>query len=84
MTNAMDHLILAAADLVYLGMTIALFGVTVSLRSWLGMISVFLLFLPTEIYRAKLEEKALFRLFGAEWESYLSQAGFFLPIVQKK
>jgi len=69
---------------VYLGMTIALFGVTVSLRSWLGMISVFLLFLPTEIYRAKLEEKALFRLFEGKWESYLSQTGFFLPIVRKK
>jgi protein-S-isoprenylcysteine O-methyltransferase Ste14 len=64
---------------VYLGMTIALVGATVTLRSWPGMIGVFLLFLPSEIYRARLEEKALARKFGSEWENYAAQTGFILP-----
>jgi protein-S-isoprenylcysteine O-methyltransferase Ste14 len=68
---------------VYLGMTIALVGTAVALRSWLGLIGVFLLFLPTEIYRARLEEKALARKFGSEWENYAAQTGFILPFIGK-
>lgn len=64
---------------VYLGTAIALAGVTIVLRSWLGILGVFLLFLPTELHRAKLEEQALARKFGAEWESYARQTNFFLP-----
>lgn len=40
---------------VYLGMTIALLGAAIALRSWAGLIGVFLLFLPSEIWRAKLD-----------------------------
>lgn len=69
---------------VYLGMTIALTGVAVSLRSWPGLIGVFLLFLPSEVYRARLEEKALARKFGAEWESYTEGTGFMLPTLKRK
>jgi len=68
---------------VYLGMTIALAGLTVALRSWLGLIGVFLLFLPSEVYRAKLEEKALACKFGSEWEIYAAQTGFILPFIGK-
>lgn len=68
---------------VYLGMTIALAGLTVALRSWLGLISVFLLFLPSEVNRAKLEEKALACKFGSEWDNYAAQRGFILPFLQK-
>lgn len=68
---------------VYLGMTIAFTGIPIALRSWLGLIGVFLLFLPSEIYRAKLEEKALKSKFGSEWEDYTAQTGFFLPYVRK-
>lgn len=38
---------------VYLGMTIALLGATSALRSWAGLIGMFLLVLPGEISRAK-------------------------------
>lgn len=69
---------------VYLGMTIALAGIPVVLRSWLGLIGVFVLFLPSEIYRAKLEEKALRRKFGAEWEKYVAQTGFIVPLIGKQ
>ncbi len=68
---------------VYFGMTLALVGVTVALRSWPGLIGVFLLFLPSEIYRARLEEKALFHKFGCEWENYVTQTGFILPFIGK-
>jgi protein-S-isoprenylcysteine O-methyltransferase Ste14 len=68
---------------VYLGMTIALLGLAVALRSWPGLIGVFLLFLPSEIYRARLEEKALARKFGSEWENYAAQTGFILPFIGK-
>lgn len=66
---------------VYLGMTIALAGVPISLRSWPGLIGVFLLFLPSEVYRARLEEKALLREFGARWKDYAHRTGFMLPLV---
>ncbi|MCF6466071.1 methyltransferase family protein [Clostridium sp. Cult2] len=68
---------------VYLGMTIAFTGLPIALRSWLGLIGVFFLFLPSEIYRAKLEEKALKSKFGSEWEDYTAQTGFMLPYVRK-
>ncbi len=64
---------------VYLGMTIALFGAAFTIRSWPGLIGTLLIFLPSEIHRAKLEEAALARKFGDEWERYSSQTGFFLP-----
>jgi protein-S-isoprenylcysteine O-methyltransferase Ste14 len=69
---------------VYLGMTIALAGIPVSLRSWAGLIGVLVLFLPSEIYRAKLEEKALSNMFGSEWDIYAAQTGFILPLIGKK
>ena len=68
---------------VYLGMTIALAGIPVALRSWLGLIGVLVLFLPSEIYRARLEEKALWRQFGSEWEKYAARTGFILPLIGK-
>jgi protein-S-isoprenylcysteine O-methyltransferase Ste14 len=65
----------------YLGKTIALLGGAVALRSWPGMLAVFLLFLPSEIYLARVEEKALARKFGSEWENYAAQTPFFVPFI---
>lgn len=64
---------------VYLGMTIALIGVALSLRSWPGLTSVFILFLPTAIYRAKLEDRELFKTFGERWKNYQDTTGFIFP-----
>jgi protein-S-isoprenylcysteine O-methyltransferase Ste14 len=66
---------------VYFGMTIALAGAAISLRSWIGLLGVFGAFMPSEIYRAKLEEKALRRKFGTEWEAYAGETGFLLPFL---
>lgn len=66
---------------VYLGMTIALAGAAISLRSWPGLLAVFGAFLPSEIYRARLEEKSLRRKHGTEWEAYARETGFLLPLL---
>lgn len=68
---------------VYLGMAIALAGVPAALRSWLGLMGVFVLFLPSEIFRARLEEGALREKFGKEWEHYAANTGFFLPLIAR-
>lgn len=69
---------------VYLGMTIALLGVTILLRSVPGLVGTFVLFLPSEVYRAKLEEKALAQKFGIQWETYRKQTRFMFPYPSKK
>jgi len=48
---------------IYLGFIIALFGVSVFMRSWLGAVILFALFIPSVVYRARLEEKALTNTF---------------------
>jgi protein-S-isoprenylcysteine O-methyltransferase Ste14 len=68
---------------VYLGLTIALIGVALSMRSWLGLASVFILFLPTAIYRAKLEERELLKMFGERWKNYQNSTGFIFPFKRK-
>jgi len=69
---------------VYLALTVAILGIPVSLGSWPGLVAVFLLFLPTEIYRAKLEDKALALKFGKEWEEYAGKTRFMLPFLGKR
>jgi protein-S-isoprenylcysteine O-methyltransferase Ste14 len=68
---------------VYLGMTVALAGIPILLRSGLGLIGVLVLFLPSEIYRARLEEKALFHKFGNEWIQFATRTGFIMPLIGK-
>ncbi|UCC49143.1 MAG: isoprenylcysteine carboxylmethyltransferase family protein [Gemmatimonadota bacterium] len=69
---------------VYLGMTIALVAVGVSMRSWLAVLAVFLLFLPGVVYRARLEEKALAEKYGREWEDYAERTPFLLPFLKRR
>jgi len=63
-----------------LGITIAFIGLTIALKSWLGLLVVFLIFLPSEIHRAILEEKLLSEKFGEEWIDYKNNTSFFIPI----
>lgn len=69
---------------VYLGLSVALAGVALALRSWGGLLGVLLLFVPSSLYRAKLEERALAQKFGAEWQSYARQTNFFIPVPGKQ
>jgi protein-S-isoprenylcysteine O-methyltransferase Ste14 len=68
---------------VYLGMTIAILGIPIVLESWIGLLAVFIIFSPSEIYRAKLEEKALSKKFGGKWDEYKKESGFFIPQMRK-
>lgn len=63
----------------YLGFSIALLGVAVSARSWPGMVCLFLLFLPSAIFRARREERALAARFGEQWRDYAARVPFLLP-----
>lgn len=67
----------------YLGMTIALTGVAVALRSYLGLLAVLFLFLPSAIYRARQEDRALKVKFGSQWDDYAAGRGFILPFRRK-
>lgn len=40
-----------------------------------SFLAVFILFLPSEIHRAKLEEKALAREFETKWDEYQKRTG---------
>lgn len=68
---------------VYFGMIVAMFGLAISLRSWLEMLAVLFLFLPSEIHRAKLEEKELSNKFGKVWIDYVNKTNFFFPKFKK-
>jgi protein-S-isoprenylcysteine O-methyltransferase Ste14 len=65
---------------VYLGITTALLGSTVTVRSWLGFLIVVLFFLPSVIYRAHQEERALANKFPSEWNKYATQTRFMFPM----
>ncbi|MFQ6101844.1 MAG: methyltransferase family protein [Anaerolineae bacterium] len=63
----------------YLGMVVSTLGLVLGLRSLWGLVGVFLLFVPAVAYRASLEEKALARTLGREWEDYAAQTSFLFP-----
>jgi protein-S-isoprenylcysteine O-methyltransferase Ste14 len=64
---------------VYLCMIVSTIGLTIGLRSPWGLAGVFLLFTPTGIYRARLEESAMARRFGEEWDDYVKRTCFMFP-----
>lgn len=64
---------------IYLGLTLALLGVPLATRSLWGLAAALFLFLPSAIYRARLEDQALARKFGRQWQSYAARTRFLLP-----
>jgi len=63
----------------YLGIVVALVGLTVALRSLWALAATLVLFVPVSICRAKLEERAVARRFGALWDDYVSRTKFLIP-----
>jgi protein-S-isoprenylcysteine O-methyltransferase Ste14 len=63
----------------YLSMIIVLLGIAFAFRSLWGVVSVFVLFLPAVVHRAKLEDIALSQKFGSVWEDYASNTAFLIP-----
>jgi len=60
----------------YLSFMIIALGINLMLGSPLGILVTLLLALPSVIYRARLEERALARRFGKEWEAYRERTRF--------
>ena len=63
----------------YLGTLLSTIGLVVGLRSLWGLVTVFVFFLPAAIYRARLEERAVARKFGDDWDAYVSRTSFLFP-----
>ncbi len=65
----------------YLSMMITLLGIAMVFRSWLGILGVFIFFLPVAVYRARLEEAYLTQKYGQAWRSYAQRTRFLIPFV---
>lgn len=61
---------------VYLGIDMTLFGLFLAVGSTAGMIYFFVVVLPLNIIRSRLEEKALLQKFGDEYETYRRHTWF--------
>jgi len=65
----------------YLSMLISLIGINLALRSWWGIAGVLIIFLPSLIYRAKLEDQAMEKKFGSCWQEFAGRTFFLLPLI---
>lgn len=54
----------------YVSFAIAMLGLDLLLRSILGILFTFFIFLPSMVWRARLEEQTLPRRFGETWKDY--------------
>ena len=61
---------------VYLGIDMTLFGLFLAVGSTVGMIYFFVVVLPLNIIRSRLEEKALLKKFGDAYTTYRQQTWF--------
>ncbi len=66
---------------IYLGVIIALIGVSLALRSLWGVAATIVLFVPISVYRARLEETAVAKRFGDRWANYVRDTSFMFPPV---
>lgn len=66
---------------IYAGFVLALAGVSLAARSVPGLVSVLLLFLPSCVVRARLEETALATHFGPRWSEYKARTAFMIPFL---
>lgn len=77
----LDHLVTAGPyrwcrHPLYLSFMAIVLGIDLMFGSPLGILATLLLALPSVIYRARLEEKALSDRFGEEWEGYRERTRF--------
>jgi protein-S-isoprenylcysteine O-methyltransferase Ste14 len=64
---------------VYLAMLVMCLGIAIGLRSWLGIALTTIVYFPSAVYRARLEEAALDEKFGEEWKAYRDRSHFIIP-----
>ena len=68
----------------YVSFAITMLGLDVLLRSALGILFTLLAFLPSIVWRARLEEQALARHFGQAWEDYVNSVPSLLLLDLRK
>jgi protein-S-isoprenylcysteine O-methyltransferase Ste14 len=68
---------------VYTGTIAAILGLAIVFKSWPGIIGVAAIFIPSAIYRAHAEDKALERKFGVKWQDYATHTGSLLPTFKR-
>jgi protein-S-isoprenylcysteine O-methyltransferase Ste14 len=56
----------------YVSFAITMLGLDFLLRGSLGILFTFVIFLPSMVWRARLEEQALARHFGQAWRDYVN------------
>ena len=64
---------------VYLGMLVTTLGIALGLGSIGGLLLAGFIFLPMALWRARLEDAALARRFGREWEAYAAHTSTLVP-----
>jgi protein-S-isoprenylcysteine O-methyltransferase Ste14 len=62
----------------YLGCIVLILGLDLWLGSVLGVAHTLLLLIPSAVYRARVEDRLLREMFGAEWAAYAERVGFLL------
>lgn len=77
----LDHLVTAGhyrwcRHPLYLSFMVIILGIDLMFGSPVGILATLFLALPSVIYRARLEEKALADRFGQEWEAYKETTRF--------
>ncbi len=77
----LDHLVTAGPyrwcrHPLHLSFMVIVLGIDLMFDSPLGVLATLFLALPSVIYRARLEEKALADRFGEEWEAYKERTRF--------
>jgi protein-S-isoprenylcysteine O-methyltransferase Ste14 len=65
----------------YLAMLVICLGLAIGMRSWLGIALTAFVFFPLAVYRARLEEAALYDKFGEEWKAYRAHTHFIFPFI---
>ena len=63
----------------YLAMIISILGLTIGLRSAWGALLLLVAFVPSAVYRAKLEERLLAERFGEVWQHYAERTYLMFP-----
>lgn len=65
----------------YLAMVVMCGGLSLGLRSVVGLLLSAFVFFPLSVVRARLEEEALGSRFGEDWDEYASRTGFMVPFL---
>jgi protein-S-isoprenylcysteine O-methyltransferase Ste14 len=65
----------------YLAMFVATLGLALAFRSLCALLIALVVFMPTALWRAVLEDQALARRFGQAWEDYAARTHAILPFV---